>query len=102
MLRPFILPRRGKCVFLQPIMNIPKPIQKAMDIWYKEYAGHIVYLGEYQGKGAYCYHFDEPVDLGFPFVYLLNSNNSVDEIDGPEALEIINLFVENFDEVGVE
>ena len=89
-------------VLLQSIMSIPKPIQSAMASWCKDYAGHIEYLGEHEGKGAYCYHFDEPVDLGFPFVYLLNSNNSVDEIDGSEALEIINLFVENFDEVGVE
>ena len=102
MLRPFILPRRGKCVFLQPIMNIPKPIQKAMDIWYKEYAGHIVYLGEYQGKGAYCYHFDEPVDLGFPIVLLYGQVGKIEEIYGPKSFEIINSLVKDLDEVGVE
>lgn len=87
---------------MQPIMNIPKPIQKAMDICYKEYAGHIVYLGEYQGEGAYCYHFDEPVNIGFPVVYLLNSDGIVDEIDAPKSFEIINSLVKDLDEVGVE
>ena len=49
-------------VLLQSIMSIPKPIQSAMASWCKDYAGHIEYLGEHEGKGAYCYHFDEPVD----------------------------------------
>lgn len=89
-------------VLLQSIMSIPKPIQSAMASWCKDYAGHIEYLGEYEGNGAFYYVFDEPVELGFPSVYLLNSDNTVDEIDGPEALEIIGLFVENLDEVSVE
>lgn len=83
-------------------MSIPIPIKKAMASWCKDYAGRIEYLGEYEGKGTYCYHFDEPVTLGFPFVYLLNPDNSVKEISGPESLEIIDLFVKDIDEVGVE
>lgn len=83
-------------------MNIPKPIQEAMDGRYKEYAGHVEYLGEYLGGGAYCYHFDEPVNIGFPVVYLLNSDGKVDEIDEPKSFEIINSLVKDLDEVGVE
>ena len=73
-----------------------------MQSWCDEYTGHIDYLGEHEGKGAYYYVFEEPVELGFPSVYLLNTDNSVEEIDGPEALEIIGLFVENLDEVSIE
>lgn len=87
---------------MQLIMNIPKPIQKAMDVWYKEYAGHVEYLGEYQGKGAYCYHFDEPVAIGFPVVYLFSSDGIVEEIDDPKSFEIINSLAKDLDEVGVE
>ena len=84
------------------IMNIPKAIQEAMESWCNDYAGHIEYLGEYQGGGAYCYHFDEPVNIGFPVVYLLNSDGKVDEIDAPKSFEIINSLVKDLDEVGVE
>lgn len=84
------------------IMSIPKPIQKAMESWCKDYAGHIEYLGEYQEGGAYCYHFDEPVNIGFPVVCLLNSDGKVDEIDAPKSFEIINSLVKDLDEVGVE
>lgn len=83
-------------------MNIPEPIQKAMEGRYNEYAGHIEYLGEYQGKCAYCYHFDEPVDIGFPVVYLLNSDGKVDEIDAPKSFKIINSLVKDDDEIVVE
>ncbi len=83
-------------------MNIPKPIQEAMDGWYKEYAGHIEYLGEYQGKGAYCYHFDEPVELGFPVVLLYSQDGKIEEIGGPKSFKIIGSLVKDLDEVGVE
>ena len=83
-------------------MNIPEPIQKAMEGRYNEDAGHIEYLGEYQGKGAYCYHFDEPVNIGFPVVYLLYSDGKVDEIDAPKLFEIINSLVKDDDEIVVE
>ncbi len=84
-------------------MNIPKPIQKAMESWCNDYAGHIEYLGEYQGRNAYTYDFeDDDLEIGFPVVYLLNSDNTVEEIGGFEGLEICNSFVEDLDEVGVE
>lgn len=89
--------------FLQSIVNSPKPIQKAMEDWCKNYAGHIEYLGVYQGGDAYTYDFEnDDLEIGFPVVYLLNSDNTVEEIGGLEGLEICNSFVEDVDEVGVE
>ena len=53
-------------------MNIPKPIQEAMKSWCDDYAGHIEYLGEYQGRNAYTYDFENnDLEIGFPVVYLL-------------------------------
>ena len=50
-------------------MNIPKPIQKAMKSWCDDYAGRIEYLGEYQGRNAYTYDFeDDDLEIGFPVV----------------------------------
>ena len=90
-------------VILHSIMSIPKTIQKAMEDWCKNYAGRIEFLGEYQGRNAYTYGFeDEDLEIGFPVVYLLNSDNTVEEIGGFEGLEICNSFVEDVDEVGVE
>ena len=84
-------------------MNIPKPIQEAMKSWCDDYAGHIEYLGEYQGRNAYTYDFENnDLEIGFPGVYLLNSDNTVEKIGGFEGLEICNSFVEDVDEVGVE
>ncbi len=84
-------------------MSIPKPIQKAMAHWCKDYAGHIEYLGEYQGRKAYTYGFErDDLEIGLPVVYLLNSDNTVSEIGGFGGLEICNSFVKDVDEVGVE
>ena len=84
-------------------MNIPKPIQKAMKVWCEDYAGHIEYLGEYQGRKAYTYSFDrDDLEIGFPVVYLLNDDNTVEEIGDFCGLEICNSFVKDVDEVGVE
>ena len=82
-------------------MNIPEPIQKAMEGRYNEYAGHIEYLGEYQGKGAYCYHFDEPVELGFPVVLLYGIDGEIEEISGPKSFKIIDSLVNDDDEIVV-
>lgn len=68
---------------------------------YNEYAGHIEYLGEYQGKGAYCYHFDEPVELGFPVVLLYGIDGEIEEISGPKSFKIIDSLVNDDDEIVV-
>lgn len=79
-------------------MSLPKPIQKAMKDWCEDYAGHIEYLGEYQGKEAYTYGFEyDDLEIGFPVVYLLNDDNTVAEIGGFEGLEICNSFAKDVD-----
>ncbi len=77
------------------IMKTPTVIQKAMARWF-DYDGSIEYLGKYQDKDAFCYNFTKPVCLGFPSVYLLNSDDSVSEIDGFQAMDIINSFSKDF------
>lgn len=50
-------------------MHTPEPIQKAMEDWRNDYAGHVEYLGEYQGKNAYTYYFEEDgLGIGFPYL----------------------------------
>ena len=56
-----------------------------------------------KGGNAYTYDFEnDDLEIGFPVVYILNSDNTVEEIGGLEGLEICNSFVEDVDEVGVE
>lgn len=48
------------------------------------------YLGVYQEKDVYLFCFPENKETGFPFVYLYDeTNESVEEITGYEALDII-------------
>lgn len=60
---------KEKNVNLQCIMHTPEPIQKAMEDWRNDYASHVEYLGEYQGKNAYTYCFEEDgFGIGFPYL----------------------------------
>lgn len=75
-------------------MSIPEPIQKAMARWSNDYSGHIKYLGKYQGRNAYTYGFeDNDLDIGFPVVYILNGDNTVEEIGGFESFKVLNSLV---------
>lgn len=76
--------------------NIPQIVKKAAHDLIEIYGDHFDYLGKFEEADAYMYHFPDDVDTGFPFVYLLNSDNSVSEIDGFQAMDIINSFSKDF------
>ena len=62
--------------------------------WSNDYSGHIEYLGKYQGRNAYTYGFeDNDLNIGFPVVYILNGDNTVEEIDGFESFKVMNSLV---------
>ncbi len=79
-------------------MDIPAKVREAAQWLVDRYSGEIVYLGEYEGAAAYMFQFQEDVDTGFPFVYLLNGDK-LTEINGPESLDIAGSFVEDTGEL---
>lgn len=82
-------------------MKIPEAVKTAAKPLIDRYGLSVDYLGEYKGGQAYIYQFPEDSDTGFPFVYLYKGD-TVKEITGFDALDIVNLFVENLDELSVE
>lgn len=82
-------------------MKVPEQIKKAAKSLIDLYGDAFDYLGKYKGKDAFLFRFPEDSNTGFPFIYLLNSDK-VTETTGFEALEILDSFVENLDEVSVE
>lgn len=79
-------------------MQIPVQVIEAASMLRRMYGEHVEYLGEYQGAQAYYYRFPEDVTAGFPWVYLLKGGE-VTEISGYLALEIIDSFFEDVEEV---
>ncbi len=79
-------------------MNIPSQVMKAASELRAMYGERVEYLGEFQGAQAYYYRFPDDVDAGFPSVYLLK-DGELTEIGGFFALEILDSFIEDVDEV---
>lgn len=54
------------------------------------YGNNLEYFGEYEGYNVFGFVFPEGKETGFPFIYILDSeNNSVLEVTGFRALDII-------------
>ncbi|MBE6217072.1 MAG: hypothetical protein E7124_03410 [Bacteroidales bacterium] len=81
--------------------KIPQIVKDAASELIGRYGSNIELLGKYEGADAYIYNFPDDSCTGFPFVYL-HKDNKVTEITGFEALDIVNLLVENLDELSVE
>lgn len=79
-------------------MNIPSQVMNAASELRSMYGEHVEYLGEFQGAQAYYYRFPDDADAGFPAVYLLK-DGELTEIGGFFALEILDSFFEDVDEV---
>ena len=79
-------------------MNIPSQVMNAASELRAMYGEHVEYLGEFQGAQAYYYHYPADVEPGFAAVYLLK-DGELTEISGPFALEILDSFFEDVDEV---
>lgn len=82
-------------------MVIPVKVRQAAQYLVEMYGEHIEYLGQYQGAEAFYYHFPDDITAGYCPVYLLK-NEQVDELTDLVAFEVINSFIKDFDEVGIE
>lgn len=79
-------------------MNIPSLVMKAASELRAMYGEHVEHLGEFQGAQAYYYHYPDDITAGFPSVYLLK-DGELTEISGFFALEILDSFFEDVNEV---
>ncbi len=82
-------------------MNVPQKVKDAAQSLIDMYGLSFDYLGKYKDKEVYLYNFPEDANTGFPSVYLYK-DNKVEEITGFEAMDIVNLFIKDFDKVEVE
>lgn len=82
-------------------MNIPEQVKNEARGLIEQYGESFEYLGDYEGQEAYMFKFPEDSCTGFPFVYLFKSG-AVVEVTGPVAFNIIDSFVEDAEESGVE
>ncbi len=59
------------------------------------YGNNLEYMGEYKGFDVYKFKFPKDSETGFPYVYLHDSSkDTVMEITGFDALDIIDEFVQ--------
>lgn len=82
-------------------MKVPEQIKRAAKSLIDAYGDAFDYLGKYKGKAAFSFRFPEDACAGFPSVFLL-SDGKVEEVTGFDALDIVNLLVENLDESEVK
>ena len=79
-------------------MKVPEQIKSAAKSLIDIYGDAFDYLGKYKGKDAFVFRFPDDANTGFPYIYLFK-DDKVTEITGFEALDILNLLVENLDAV---
>lgn len=82
-------------------MNVPEPVKNEARRLIERYGDSFDYLGSHEGADYFVFRFPEDSTTGFPFVFQYGKG-PVMTITGFEALELINLLVEDVDEVGVE
>ncbi len=82
-------------------MKVPEQIKSAAKSLIDIYGDTFDYLGKYKGKDAFVFRFPDDANTGFPYIYLFK-DDKVTEITGFEALDILNLLVENLDAVRAE
>ena len=82
-------------------MKVPEQIKSAAKSLIDVYGNAFDYLGKYKGKDAFVFRFPDDANTGFPYIYLFK-DDKVTEITGFEALDILDLLVENLDEVRAE
>lgn len=82
-------------------MKVPEQIKSAAKSLIDIYGNAFDYLGKYKGKDAFVFRFPDDANTGFPCIYLFK-DDKVTEITGFEALDILNLLVENLDVVRAE
>jgi len=74
---------------------IPESVVKKAKDFIDLYGNTIEYIGEYQGCDLYQFFFPEDSVTGFPVFYLYDtSKNSVTEVTGFDALDILDKFIQ--------
>lgn len=69
-------------------MEIPKQVTEAAK-GLADYGGTLIKIGNYQGQEVYSWHFDEPVTIGLPEVYLWDGQRAK-IVYGDKAVKIIS------------
>ncbi len=82
-------------------METPAKVKQAAQYLIDMYGDRVEYLGKYQGAEAFYYHFPDDVTAG-PCPVYLETDGEVREVPGFEAMKILDSFVENFNESGIE
>ena len=73
-------------------MNIPEEIKQEAKSLIDQFGCNFEHLGRIEGREAFQFVFPKDMDLGFPRVYLFDTNSKVaTEITGFEALRLIRL-----------
>lgn len=83
-------------------MEVPAQIITTAKSLIDAYGSALDYLGKYESKDVFLFHFPDDLCAGFPFLYLFK-DDQVTEITGTEALNILDrLPVENLDILHIE
>ena len=73
-------------------MNIPEEIKLEAKDLISQFGCNFDYLGRVDGQEAFQFVFPKDMDLGFPRIYLFDTDSKVaTEITGFEALKLIKL-----------
>lgn len=83
------------------IMKVPEQVKNEARELIEQYGDSFDYLGNYEGADYFVYKFPEDATTGFPFVFRYG-DGPVMTISGFDALDLINLLVEDVEEVDVE
>ena len=71
-------------------MEIPQAVRTAASELIEIFGDHIVHLGRLEDSEVYTFQLPENSITGFPFVFLLDDDGSVEDITGPRAFQILN------------
>ena len=82
-------------------MNVPKEVINSASHLTQPYNCGIKHLGKYRGDEAFIADLPDDVTVGFPEVYLFRAGH-VKVIGAPLSFSIIDSFVEDAGELGVE
>ena len=72
-------------------MEAPQIIKDEAKELINMYGDQIIHIGQYDNREVYQFIFPGESTTGFPFVYLVNNNEAVEKVTGPEALDILHI-----------
>lgn len=79
-------------------MEIPQAVRRQAQSLIEQYGDMIAYIGNSDGRQVFQFRLPDNQENGFPIVYLYDiAGNSVEEVGGMRALEILIPFYEESD-----